>query len=140
MSHKFLDLLDTKRLPKPVDCGTCPVSVACAVNQGGNGYVFDCCRSAGFETTENDERVLYIIDCQRHQFEQGERAKQCTLCPLCSGGIIEVVVRDSSQSNRYVPTVHAKVPLAERVRLWRTQLPEVKERVAAEIRAMRRRP
>lgn len=132
MSHKFLDIIKAKRLPEPVDCGTCPVSMSCAVNKGGNGFVFDCCRSAGFESTEGERRVLYVIDCQKHQFEQSSLAKDCELCPLCSGGIMEVVLRDASQSNRYVPTIYAKVPLEYRVRLFREKIEEAKARIAAE--------
>lgn len=132
---KFLDVIKAKRPPEPVDCGTCPVNMACAVGEGGNGYVFDCCRAAGFETTENGKRILYVIDCQNHQFEQTFLAKECKLCPLCSGGIMEVVLRDVSQSNRYLPTVHAKVPVTERVALFRTAAEQAKERIAEERKA-----
>lgn len=129
---KFTDIIKAKKLPEPVDCGSCPVNMACAVGQGGNGYVFDCCRAAGFETTENGKRVIYVIDCQNHAFEQTPLAKECTLCPLCSGGIMEVALRDVHQSNRYLPTVHAKVPVAERVKLFRKSVEEAKERIAEE--------
>lgn len=132
---KFLDLIKAKTLPVPVDCGTCPVSMACAVGQGGNGFVFDCCHAVGYNAWEDGEGVLYVIDCQNHGFEQVSLAKECFLCPLCSGGIMEVVLRDVSQSNRYVPTVHAKVPLAERVALFRKTAEEAKERIAEERKA-----
>lgn len=132
---KFLDVIKAKKLPEPVDCGTCPVSMVCAVGEGGNGYVFDCCRSVGFETTENGKRVLYVIDCQNHQFAQTSLAKECKLCPLCSGGIMEVVLRDIGHSNRYLPTVHAKVPVAERVALFRKAAVAAKARIAAEREA-----
>jgi hypothetical protein len=123
---KFLDIVKLKTLPAPVDCGTCPVNLACAVGKGGNGFVFDCCHATAFEMMEGEKRRLLVIDCQKHAFEQTELAKDCKSCPLCSGDIMEVVLRDVSQNNRYVPTVHAKVPLADRVKLFRTKLEEAK--------------
>jgi hypothetical protein len=137
MSGKFIDLVESKKLPTPVDCGNCPVNMACALGQGGNGYTFDCCHATGFQTEVDGRTVMYLIDCQRHAFEQNRFAKMCKLCPLCSGDIVEVAMRDISQSNVYLPTVHAKVPVADRVRLWRDKLPQVRERLKAETRAMR---
>lgn len=128
MSHKFLDLLERKRLPAPVDCGTCPVSIACAAGEGGNGFTFNCCRSTAVEYSG----VLLIIDCQNHAFEQSEIAKECTCCPLCSGGIMEVVARDLGNTNRYVPTVHAKYSVTDRVQLWRTSLVTARESIEKE--------
>jgi len=120
-----LDILE--RPPKVVDCGACPVTMACAIERGGTGWTFDCCHSTSVEV----EGVIHIIDCQRHKFEQNETAKDCKVCPLCTGDVMVVALRDAKGAttpNRYVPTKHAKVSLSERLRLWKKVLPEHRER------------
>lgn len=121
----FLDVMEDPA-PEIVDCGSCPVSMACAVGQGGNGFTFDCCRATAVEMPE----ATLIIDCQQHQFEQSALATECKLCPLCTGDIMVVALRDAAAStkNRYVPTVHAKVAIGDRVRLWKMVLPEHRQR------------
>lgn len=119
-----------------VDCGTCPFSLACIVGQGGNGWKFDCCGMTGFIVGDEDNAITVAIDCQKNNFEQGAKAKTWTKCPLCSGGIIEVVERarrdEGKDSNRYLLTVHAKVPLAERLELWKKKREDAIARIQEE--------
>jgi hypothetical protein len=121
--RKFLDVIKepiAKTEATRVTCGTCPVSMACMIGQGGNGWKFDCCGATGFVL----EGVgTLAIDCSRNEFEQNKDAKKYRQCPLCSGGIMEVVERSSldggNDANRYLLTAHAKVPLEDRVKLWK---------------------
>ncbi len=129
MKGTLLDVL--RKPPKVVDCGTCPVNIACALERGGTGWTFDCCRSTSVDTSEG----ILIIDCQLHRFEQSATARDCKVCPLCSGDLMTVALRDPRNANHYVPTVHAKIPLAERLRLWRKVLPEHQRRQETKIKA-----
>lgn len=111
MSRTFTALIESGRMPTPVDCGTCPVSMACAVGAGGTGWTFDCCRS----TSVRVGNQVYVLDCQRHSFEQCTMARECKACPLCSGD----VVSEEDAIYRYVPTVHARFTPQERLHAWR---------------------
>lgn len=120
--RKFLDVIKepiAKTEATRVHCGTCPVSMACMVGQGGNGWKFDCCGSTGFVF----DKTTLVVDCAKNEFEQAAEAKKFKLCPLCSGGIMEVIVRSvnetGDENNRYLLTEHAKVPLAQRIELWK---------------------
>lgn len=136
MSYKFLDLVEAKKLPTPVDCGSCPVSLACAVGEGSTGYTFNCCHSTaveyGAEVSEEGIRTLLIIDCQNHGFEQNEYASECVSCPMCTGAVMETAHRELTDRHRYVPTVHAKFSVGDRVRVWRKALAAARVAVAAE--------
>ncbi len=125
-----MTIAETGKAPEPVDCGNCPVSMACALGQGGTGWTFNCCRSTSVEMQEHGKRRLLVIDCQRHTFEQNEDAKDCKLCPLCSGDIMDVELRDEIDTHRYVPTVYAKIPVEKRVKKWQEVLPLALERQA----------
>ncbi len=127
--RSLLDVL--RKPPRVVDCGTCPVSIACALERGGTGWTYNCCRSTAVEV----DGTILIIDCQRHRFEQTATATACKVCPLCSGDLMTIALRDPEDANQYVPTVHAKIPLAERLRLWRKVLPEHRRRREAKIKA-----
>lgn len=115
-----------------VTCGTCPVSLACVVGEGGTGWKFDCCGS----TAVRIEDQILLIDCAKNNFEQHKDAKEHQLCPLCSGGIMEAVERgrlDGGQDpNRYVLTVYAKVPFADRLAVWRRTHVEALHRLEVE--------
>lgn len=133
--RKFLDVIKepVEATEKTrVDCGTCPVNMACVLKEGGNGWTFDCCHSTGFKMDD----LLLIIDCGKHEFEQTQEAKRWAKCPLCSGGIMEVVERTQREQgfdpNRYVLTVHAKVPFEERRTLWVEKHKQALERLRAE--------
>jgi hypothetical protein len=114
---------------KRVDCGTCPVTLACAIDQGGNGYTFDCCGSTAVEATDDDGMpLLLIIDCGAHHFEKNEMSREMPECPLCSGEIADNVLLNLTTPCTWVPTVHAKVPVETRFDTWRRALPEAMER------------
>lgn len=115
---------------KTVNCGTCPVTMACAVGQGGTGYEFECCRSTGVVDAEG--RML-AIDCTRHQFET---RRVLPLCPLCSGSIVDGALREV-QHAFWVPTIYAKVPVGQRIEAWRRRLPVI-QRILGEEAARKR--
>ena len=131
MTKTFLEVLEDPH-PTVVHCGTCPVNIACAIERGGNGWKFDCCGSSAVESMERGVLVVTVIDCRQHHFEQIQQAKDCKLCPLCTGDIMAVALRDdrAAVKNRYLPTVHAAVSLEERLRLWKKVLPEHRKREA----------
>ncbi len=115
-----------------VTCGSCPVNMACILGQGGNGWKFDCCGMTGFQM---DDNVTVAIDCANNGFEQNADAKTWKKCPLCSGGIMEVVERaraDGGRRSMYLLTEHAKVPLVERLELWKRKQAEARTRIAEE--------
>lgn len=115
-----------------VTCETCPVSMQCIVGQGGTGWTFDCCGSTTIYLTEEESKArILLVDCGKHNFERQESTKACKQCALCSGGIMEVEARGMA-NHRYLPTVHAKVPVAERLRVLRQKLPEVEEKLRLE--------
>ena len=113
-----------------VDCGTCPVSRACAIEQGGNGFTFSCCGSTGYETFDaNGDPLLLLIDCARHRFRgHRPRHEELPVCPLCDGGIIDDVLNKLTDPCEWVPTVYAKVPVQTRLDVWRSQFPGAFER------------
>jgi len=124
--RNFLEVLEGTP-PTPVDCGTCPVSIACATGTGGNGYRFPCCGVTGVPV---DGNVLLVIDCERNRFELHAVSTTLQACPLCTGGIMEVMLLGMGGHNRYVPTVYAKVPLPERLRLWKKKLAQARKNIA----------
>lgn len=114
-----------------VSCGDCPVNMSCILGEGGNGWKFDCCGATGYVQDEN----TIVIDCAKNGFEQIAEAKTWKQCPLCSGGIMEVVERsrsDGGRKNLYLLTEHARVPLVERLELWKKKQVEAKARIADE--------
>lgn len=115
-----------------VDCGTCPVTLACAINKGGNGFVFDCCGSTAVETTSDlGEPLLLLIDCQRHRFERrtpDDVHGQLATCPLCDGGIVDDVLLQLTPPCEWVPTVHSKIPVETRINVWWRAYPAALER------------
>lgn len=114
-----------------VNCGTCPVNMACILGQGGTGWKFNCCGSTGYVLDD----ATVAIDCANNAFEQNEDAKSWKLCPMCSGGIMEVVERarkDGGHKNLYLLTVYAKVPLEDRLKLWKEKQAYAKSILADE--------
>lgn len=103
-----------------VDCGTCPVSLQCALSDGGNGWRFSCCGATGVEANG----ALLVMDCQQNTFHQEERAAVIPQCPLCKGDLVKNHVLGMADHYRYVPTVHAKVPVRTRLALFHEKLPE----------------
>ena len=132
--RKFLDVIRQsvdKTEADRVSCGECPVNMACVLEEGGTGWTFDCCHV----TSVRVDGLVLAIDCGRHNFEQNNEAKKWEKCPLCSGSIMEVAERakrNGNDPNRYVLTAHAKVPLAERIKLWRQAHADALKRLDAE--------
>lgn len=120
---------------QPVDCGTCPVTLACAIDQGGNGMTFECCGSTGFETLDEAvQPLLLIIDCTRHRFPGHDgplRPEERPTCPLCSGEIVDAVLLKLTDPCMWVPTIYAKVPVETRLDVWRRAFPAALERSRA---------
>lgn len=107
-----------------VDCGTCPVSLQCVAADQGNGWKFDCCGAAAVEIRTDDGYVLLIMDCADNRFRPREIAAEFSTCPLCSGDVVKSDLFELGEHHRYLPTVHAKVPLATRLEVWRVAMPE----------------
>lgn len=128
-----LKILDVLQMPEKkikestADCGTCPVTMACAISQGGNGWKFSCCGSTAVETSE----ITYIVDCASNHFEKNEGSKSYK-CPLCTGDIIEWAARGNAWNYEYVRTVHSKIPIKTRLDLWRERLPLAQEKIRLE--------
>lgn len=108
---------------QPFDCGTCPVTLACAIDKGGNGFTFSCCGSTGFDTIdENGEPLLLVIDCTQHHFEKmvgRPTYEDLSSCPLCSGQIMDNILLKLIDRCLWVPTVYAKFPVQTRLDVWR---------------------
>lgn len=132
--YKLLPVIDDPRDVRPVDCGTCPVTLACALDRGGNGFTFQCCGATGFLTSDEEGEVLLMLDCGRHKFEVNNIVDSMPLCPLCSSVIVETTLEGLGTRSRWVPTVHAKVPWQDRIKAWRVELPRAQERVATRAR------
>jgi hypothetical protein len=133
MALKILDVLTTseKKIKEgTVDCGTCPVSMACAISAGGNGWKFGCCGSTAVEVGV-DGALLYIMDCSNNHFEQNNKTPAMR-CPLCTGDIIEWAERGNAEKYRYVRTVHSTVPVKTRLDLWRKRLLIAQEKIRKE--------
>ena len=130
----FLGILDSIRRSErqhtdnTVDCGTCPVTLACAISRGGNGWKFGCCGSTAVEINES---TLLIVDCGNNHFEQNNETMTMR-CPLCTSDIVEWAERGNAEKYRYVHTVHARVPIKTRLDLWRARLPIAKEKIRQE--------
>jgi len=97
-----------------VDCGTCPVSIQCAAGEGGNGWKFDCCGA----TAVHVDGLLLVMDCANNQFNKTEKTRGLK-CPLCGSDVMESYARGIADDHRWVPTVHAKVPIKTRLDAWR---------------------
>lgn len=124
---KFLNALKPDVALEPVNCGGCPASFTCLADSSdnpGNGYRFNCCGAVGVDVPDpqapdDDTRtMLAVLDCQRNSFYQNRTAAKVKACPLCTGEIIEAALRGHADDHYYVPTVHAKKPLADRLKLW----------------------
>lgn len=111
--------------PTPVTCGACPVNMRCAVERGGTGWTYGCCQSTSLAWATKGRHDLVIVDCGRHRFEQAQAAKECSSCPLCDGEIVRLAI-EAAELLRvaliYVPTAYARVPIADRLSLWRRLL------------------
>lgn len=104
-----------------VDCGTCPVSIQCALSAGSNGWRYACCGATAIEVPGS---LLLILDCQKNTFREEcdtEALQAC--CPLCQGDLVRSHVNGMSDRHRYVPTVHAKLPPRIRLALFKKMLP-----------------
>ncbi len=107
-----------------VDCGTCPVSMQCIAGDGGNGWKFDCCGAAAVEVITDEGRVLLVMDCAENRFERNVRAEEFKECGLCNCDVVMTHFLGMSDHHRYVPTVHAKVPVRERLHLMHEAIPD----------------
>jgi hypothetical protein len=115
-----------------VDCGTCPVTVACALEKGGNGFTYACCGSTAVEDHDDDgSPLMLMIDCDRHRFETNDIVRDMPACPLCSGFITDHVLLGLTMPSVWVPTIYARVPIETRLDVWRRSLPSAMERVRA---------
>jgi len=134
---KILALLDLpEKKISAVDCGSCPVTMACAISQGGNGWRFNCCGSTAVEVGGGK---LLILDCGNNQFEQNREAPAMR-CPLCTSDLIEWALRGNAENYRYVRTVHSQVPLKTRLDAWLARLPIAKERIRKDEERLRAVP
>lgn len=131
--HKPLEALrGSSGIIDPVDCGTCPVTIACALERGGNGFTFACCGSTAVEGQDVDGApLLYMVDCSQHHFETNDTVKDMPACPLCSGAITDHVLLGLTMPCVWVPTVYARVPVETRLDVWRRTLPTAMERARA---------
>lgn len=125
MRPTFLQAIDTP--PSPANCGSCPVSMRCVVEDArGTGWTFDCCGATSVDLVIGAPwRNILVVDCGRHRLGQVPAAKECRVCPLCSGDVVTRALEledDPSTTYEYLPTVWARVPLAERLALWRRLL------------------
>jgi hypothetical protein len=114
----------------PVDCPTCPINMSCIAGSGGTGWRFDCCGSSGFTLQEG----TLFVDCGINRFEQHDKAKEFRTCPVCNGGIMEVVEAGrwgelQMGTNYYLPTVHARIRLADRLILLREKQAQARLRL-----------
>jgi len=112
----FLQIPDTPDTDiTPVDCATCPINMSCLTGKSGTGWRFDCCGMAAMRL--GDDTV--IVDCQINEFRDERLPSDgFGLCPLCSSAIMEVELAKTNDAvgiNYYLPTVHAKFPLVERL-------------------------
>lgn len=124
--YKPLDVL-TLKVIEPVDCGTCPVTMDCAVEQGGNGYTYRCCDATGFQTVDEDgQPILLMIDCTHHKFYRSEHTTQLPACPLCSGNAIAIAMLGVGTPARWVPTVHARFSIKDRLNAFKKATPAAK--------------
>jgi hypothetical protein len=124
---------------EPVDCGTCPVTVACAIEEGGAGWLYACCGSIGVYSDIEGVQTMLMVDCGVHKFARNEASDKLPKCPLCSGKAIEIALRHVGTPAVWVPTVHARVPAETRVKVMRDALPEAQARAAAAEERKRRR-
>ena len=133
MTHlKIIDALwrsERQHKENAVDCGTCPVSMACAISRGGNGWKFGCCGATSVEVPGSN--ILLIMDCGNNHFEQNNETMTMR-CPLCTGDIVEWAERGNAERYRYVRTVHSRVPIKTRLDLWRERLPIAQEKIRKE--------
>ena len=64
-----------------------------------------------------------LIDCQINEFRDERTPRGQGFCPLCTGGIREAVelARENPAATMtyYLPTVHAKFPIVERLASFR---------------------
>lgn len=127
----FLQLVETGiEEIKPVDCPTCPINMSCIAGAGGTGWRFDCCGSSGFAL----QGGTLFVDCGINRFERHDKSGEFPTCPVCNGGIMEVAEAGSRGelqvgTNYYLPTVHARVSLADRLDLLRRKRLEARQRL-----------
>jgi hypothetical protein len=97
-----------------VDCPSCPVNLSC-LTQSETQWRFDCCGSAALAVRDG----TVLIDCQINAFKGTVVPSSFTPCPLCTGGIMEAVElarsNPGASMSYYLPTVHAKFPITERL-------------------------
>lgn len=125
--RRFVTLSDAEAEAARVTCETCPVNMSCMAGQGGTGYVVACCDATSMCLQEKPKRVL-IIDCAKHRFERTTDTKSIKKCGLCSAGVLQIDARNL-EAQYYLPTVHAKVPVTERLAFFKAELPVVQEKV-----------
>jgi hypothetical protein len=100
-----------------VDCPSCPVNLSCLTGRSGTGWRFDCCGTAAMSVRGG----TVLVDCQINEFRDERASSDHGDCPLCTGGIMEAVELTRgippalATVNYYLPTVHSKFPLAERL-------------------------
>lgn len=123
----FVTLSNEEAEAARVTCATCPVNLSCMSGQGGTGYVVACCDATSMVLQEKPKRLL-IIDCAQHRFERTVDTKNIKKCGLCSAGVLQIDARNL-QAQYYLPTVHAKVPVKDRLAFFREEMPAVQEKV-----------
>lgn len=107
-----------------VDCTRCPVSFQCISNVELITAKWACCNSICVDVMESH----VIVDCAHNAFRSAVTVSPAyNHCPLCNGDIVKNVMLGWTHGFRYLPTVHAKVPSAVRLKCWKTARPAALE-------------
>jgi hypothetical protein len=104
----------------PVDCGTCPVSMACAVEEQTWSAV-RCCNLVAIHGHVTGNAIL--VDCARNKFSTGNLVNvvDTVKCSLCSGLAVDIDKNNRDTSDTYlyeitwIPTIYANHDVAKRV-------------------------
>lgn len=122
-----------------VDCKDCPAYEVCqlkhvrndlfnARNEDWGFHICASCKSTGLLSSSSQtedgklkpvkQRVLYVLDCAKQDMRPIK--SQVTPCELCDGRLMKYHLLSDTHARRiYVPTIHAAVPLQERLVLFR---------------------
>lgn len=103
------------------DCASCPVNIECVLGESGPPrWKFNCCGatavSAPDRQTDDEHEYLFIVDCNKNSFKPNKAAHYAEKCPLCNGhDAAFIIINGMADNQRYVPTIHAKIPVKKRL-------------------------
>ena len=121
-----------------VDCGTCPISMACAVGEGGSGWRFPCCGTTSV-TVDGATDQFVVVDCANNGFASTYSNERSMRCPLCSGDVVDGILRGSVGQYRYLRTIHSKVSPKQRLKVLRDRVPVTEEHIRQERKRLKER-